>query len=85
MKTASLNPVSPISSSREGTYDLKALTKKAAEAAEREHIKSTLTYTNWNRKAAAKLLQISYKALLYKIKKYGLEHLTSAEELQTKE
>jgi|GEM_PF-3030033 transcriptional regulator with PAS, ATPase and Fis domain len=66
-------------------YDLKAMAKKAAETAEREHIKNTLIYTNWNRKAAAKLLQISYKALLYKIEKYGLTHLTPIEDLRTKE
>lgn len=53
-------------------FDLKEIGRKAAEAAEREHIKNTLSYTNWNRKAAAKLLQVSYKALLYKIEKYQL-------------
>jgi DNA-binding NtrC family response regulator len=30
-------------------------------------------HTNWNRKAASRLLKISYKALLYKIREYGLE------------
>jgi transcriptional regulator with PAS, ATPase and Fis domain len=77
--------VSRPSSSAVRVYDLKAMAKKAAETAEREHIKNTLIYTNWNRKAAAKLLQISYKALLYKIEKYGLTHLTPIEDLRTKE
>jgi transcriptional regulator with PAS, ATPase and Fis domain len=54
-------------------FDLKEIGRKAAETAEREHIRNTLTYTNWNRKAAAKLLQVSYKALLYKIEKYRLD------------
>lgn len=85
MKGASLRRVSAVSSSKMGVYDLKALAKQAAEAAEREHIKNTLTYTNWNRKAAAKLLQISYKALLYKIEKYGLDRLTFPQGWQTKE
>ena len=31
-----------------------------------------LDQTNWNRKQAAALLQISYKALLYKIRQYGI-------------
>ncbi len=53
-------------------FNLKEIGRKAAEAAEREHIKNTLSYTNWNRKAAARLLQVSYKALLYKIEKYEL-------------
>lgn len=53
-------------------FNLKEIGRKAAEAAEREHIRNTLSYTNWNRKAAAKLLQVSYKALLYKIEKYHL-------------
>ena len=53
-------------------FDLKEIGRKAGEAAEKEHIKNTLSYTNWNRKAAARLLQVSYKALLYKIEKYEL-------------
>jgi len=40
--------------------------------AEREAILKVLNQTNWNRKMAAKLLHISYKAILYKIKEYGL-------------
>jgi transcriptional regulator with PAS, ATPase and Fis domain len=55
------------------SINLKEKGKIAAETAEKEHIGNTLTYTNWNRKAAAKLLQISYKALLYKIQKYKLD------------
>jgi two-component system response regulator AtoC len=40
--------------------------------AEREAILKVLGQTNWNRKRAAKLLNVSYKAILYKIKEYGL-------------
>jgi two-component system response regulator AtoC len=40
--------------------------------AEREAILKALAETNWNRKRAAKLLNISYKAILYKIRQYGL-------------
>ncbi|MEW6184387.1 MAG: helix-turn-helix domain-containing protein [Thermodesulfobacteriota bacterium] len=66
------------------SYDLKEMGKKARAMAEREHIQNTLAYTNWNRKAAARLLQVSYKALLYKIQKYRLNHLTPYDG-QTKE
>jgi len=46
---------------------------KAKERAETEAILSTLNATRWNRKQAATLLKIDYKALLYKMKKLGLE------------
>jgi two-component system response regulator AtoC len=54
---------------------LKDVGKKAAEEAEREIIQNTLQETHWNRKEAAKLLHVSYKALLYKIQKYRLGEL----------
>jgi two-component system, NtrC family, response regulator AtoC len=56
-----------------GSFFLKEVGKKAAESAEREFIERTLVETRWNRKEAALLLRISYKALLYKIQKYGLD------------
>jgi transcriptional regulator with PAS, ATPase and Fis domain len=58
-----------------GSLCLKEIGKKAAEVAEKEIIQSTLQNTYWNRKEAAKLLHISYKALLYKIQKYCLNNL----------
>jgi two-component system response regulator AtoC len=51
---------------------LKEITKKAALEAEKEIIQRVLNQTNWNRKKAAKILNISYKALLYKIKESGI-------------
>ncbi len=51
---------------------LKEVKKKAVQAAEGELISEVLKETDWNRKRAAKLLEISYKALLYKIKDFGL-------------
>jgi len=53
--------------------DLKAYSREAIRRAEREVISRVLQRTCWNRKKAAELLQISYKALLYKIKETGLE------------
>lgn len=37
-------------------------------SAEREAIERVLTQTRWNRRQAAKILKISYKALLNKLK-----------------
>ena len=56
-----------------GRYSLKAFSKEAIRRAEREVIGKVLQQTCWNRKEAAERLQISYKALLYKIKETGLE------------
>jgi len=52
---------------------LKDIAREAAQAAEREVMAKVLAETRWNRVKAAKLLQISYRALLYKIKQVGLE------------
>jgi two-component system response regulator AtoC len=52
---------------------LKIAAKEAAVKAERDMILKALRGTNWNKKRAAYLLQISYKALLYKIKECGIE------------
>ncbi len=40
--------------------------------AEKRVIERVLQQTRWNRKEAAEKLQISYKALLYKMKENGL-------------
>ncbi|SNB46202.1 sigma-54 dependent transcriptional regulator [Geobacter sp. DSM 9736] len=47
--------------------------KRAEELMERSLIKRALTRTGGNRTHAAKLLEISHRALLYKLKEYGLE------------
>jgi two-component system response regulator AtoC len=52
--------------------DLKAIAKQAAQRAEKRVIEKVLQQTRWNRKEAAERLQISYKALLYKMKDAGL-------------
>ena len=46
---------------------------KAKQQAETEAILAALNSTHWNRKRAAALLKIDYKALLYKMKKLGIE------------
>jgi DNA-binding NtrC family response regulator len=52
---------------------LKAASKAASHEAEKELILNVLTRLRWNRRRAAKELQISYKALLYKLKQIGCE------------
>ena len=56
-----------------GNVSLKDIARTAAREAERELILRMLTRTRWNRKEAAEILGISYKALLYKIKENGLD------------
>ena len=46
---------------------LKEVARRAAREAERAAIQEALTQTQWNRTHAAKLLRVSYKALLYKM------------------
>jgi DNA-binding NtrC family response regulator len=55
------------------TVSLKDVARSAARAAEREAIAHVLAQTGWNRVRSAKLLKISYRALLYKIKETGLD------------
>jgi two-component system response regulator AtoC len=56
-------------------FSLKDVGKEAAKNAEKELLKNILNQTHWNRKKAAQLLNISYKALLYKLKKYDLSRI----------
>ena len=52
---------------------LKEVHQEAIRKAESEMILKALEMTNWNRKKAANKLNISYKALLYKIKETSLD------------
>src|SRR5246127_686952 len=60
---------------------LKSLARTAKDGAEAEAIAKALDETNWNRKQAAALLQISYKALLYKIRQYGIARTKNTHKL----
>lgn len=51
-----------------GSISLKQAARAASRQAEKELILRVLERTQWNRKRAARELQISYKALLYKLK-----------------
>ena len=75
MEAERLGSFSSNNSNGTGVFCLKEIGKKAAELAEKEIIQNTLQETHWNRKEAAKLLRVSYKALLYKIQKYHLNEV----------
>ncbi len=59
-------------------WDLKAAVRRTARAVERTLIHEALQRTQWNRGEAARLLQISYKALLFKMRQTDIT--TSATE-----
>lgn len=59
-----------------GSKSLKSLVQNVKWEAERNAIATALQQTGWNRKAASRLLQISYRNLLYKIDQY---HMSSSE------
>lgn len=62
-----------------GRGGLKALVRSLKDDAEAKEIQRALEDSNWNRKVAATQLNISYKALLYKIKQHGLSPAGSRE------
>jgi len=64
------------------TLDLKQISRNAAERAERELIRQVLLMTNWNRRRAAHLLQVSRKTLWQRIRRYDLDTVrTTSQEL----
>jgi len=69
---ASSSPDVPLATSEHLTADerpsLLEIGRRAAMLAEREAIQRVLLETRWNRRQAAKILKISYKALLNKLK-----------------
>ncbi len=59
-------------SGRGAEYGLKSLVRDLKDKAELKAIQEALIFSNWNRRTAAMQLNISYKALLYKIKQYQI-------------
>jgi two-component system, NtrC family, response regulator AtoC len=57
---------------------LKEISRRAVLEAEREVIRRALEQCRWNRVKTAKMLKISYRALLYKIKDMGLKQDSAA-------
>lgn len=62
----------PLGSRQQPQPDLKQMVRSLKNEAEIEAIANALEETGWNRKRAAALLNISYKALLYKIRQYDI-------------
>jgi two-component system, NtrC family, response regulator AtoC len=58
---------------QDGTEPILKQVAQAKHQAERDAIIAALDSTRWNRKKAAAILRIDYKALLYKMKKLGIE------------
>ncbi|MCK5221876.1 MAG: hypothetical protein KAR14_09880, partial [Candidatus Aminicenantes bacterium] len=55
-----------------GSSGLKNLSSNIVSGLEKKRIEETLDETGFNRKKTAEALKISYRTLLYKMKKYGI-------------
>jgi two-component system response regulator AtoC len=75
MKEESIPEKKKPAQTRKTWPSLKEVHHEASKKAESEIIVKALEMTKWNRKKAASLLNVSYKALLYKIKQCGLDKL----------
>lgn len=64
--------ISPIEKKPKNFVSLKEVNKEAVRRVEKEAIYRALEQSNWNRKRAAHILQISYKSLLNKMKELGI-------------
>ena len=62
----------PLVDVSDGDFSLKKKVQEAVSEVEKVLISRVLHKTNWNRRKAAKLLNISYRSLLYKIKEYKI-------------
>jgi DNA-binding NtrC family response regulator len=56
-----------------GDLSLREVGRRASQEAERRAIERALYHAQWNRKQAARMLGVSYKTLLLKIRECGLE------------
>ena len=61
------------------SFSLKEIRKKALDKVEHDAILFVLNKTNWNRSKASKILQVSYKTLLYKISELNIEQPSSVQ------
>jgi len=71
--TSTRQRISPREEPPPRNLGLKALVRSLKDEAEMEAIADALEKTRWCRKDAAKLLGISYKALLYKMRQFNLD------------
>ena len=63
----------PLQPNAKAGTGLKSLIRNLKGETEVSAIRNALRQTNWNRRQAARLLNISYRGILYKIREYGLQ------------
>jgi len=76
LDSGSASPCAELDSCGNGSAfigDLKGRVRDLKDSAERVAILDALERTHWNRREAARLLNISYKSILSKIRQYGLD------------
>jgi len=74
LKEQQTNPASEPVKPKEDSMSLKDVGTRAAEQAEKELVLRVLEETSWNRKKAARRLNICYKALLNKLKRWQIDN-----------
>src|SRR5881296_3048727 len=75
LKEQQSNSATPVSTKpKQDNMSLKDVGTRAAEQAERELVLRVLEETSWNRKKAARRLNICYKALLNKLKRWQIDN-----------
>jgi DNA-binding NtrC family response regulator len=74
---------SPTRVAMDGTIPLKRIAKQAIREMEGNLILSALRENKWNRRKAAQALNISYRALIYKIREAGLSSKSNRKRPQT--
>jgi len=79
--TALAVPASSGAEADETTLSLLEIGRRAAMEAERRAIERVLNETRWNRRQAAKILKVSYKALLNKMKLMAEQDLAKKKSL----
>ncbi len=65
----------PVAVGDDKNFSLKDRLSRTIESEEKRLIAEVLRRTNWNRRKAAQMLEISYRSLLYKIKEYRLNEV----------
>ncbi|HXJ05101.1 MAG TPA: sigma-54 dependent transcriptional regulator [Candidatus Acidoferrum sp.] len=73
----------PMKLSLDGTIPLKSIAKQAIREMESNLILRVLRDNRWNRRKAAEVLNISYRALIYKIQEAGLSQKSNRKSSQT--
>jgi two-component system response regulator AtoC len=77
------SPVSTVRGASDGMIPLKRIAKQAVREMEENLILKALRENKWNRRKAAQSLNISYRALIYKIREAGLSQKNNRKRPQT--